>query len=93
VASLEEHPLRDFVAAGVTVTINSDDPPMFGTTLNQEYAVAAGLLGLDAAGVADLARAAVTASFADESTRARVLADIDAHLGAHESAAGPGDGR
>jgi aminodeoxyfutalosine deaminase len=93
VASLEEHPLREFVAAGVTVTINSDDPPMFGTTLNQEYAVAAGLLGLDAAGVADLARAAVTASFADESTRARVLADIDAHLGAHESAAGPGDGR
>ena len=45
-----------FVDAGVTVTINSDDPPMFGTTLNQEYAVAADLLDLDEAGLADLAR-------------------------------------
>ena len=51
VASLEEHPLRGFVEAGVTVTINSDDPPMFGTTLNQEYAVAADLLDLDEAGL------------------------------------------
>ena len=41
---------------GVPVTINSDDPPMFGTTLNQEYEVAADLLDLDEAGVADLAR-------------------------------------
>jgi adenosine deaminase len=32
----------------VPVTINSDDPPMFSTTLNREYEVAAGLLGLDA---------------------------------------------
>ena len=50
VPSLEEHPLPSLVAAGVTVTINSDDPPMFGTTLNQEYEVAASLLGLDARG-------------------------------------------
>ena len=48
-------------AAGVPVTINSDDPPMFGTTLEEEYAVAARLLGLDTAGVAGLARAAVVA--------------------------------
>ena len=33
------------------VTINSDDPPMFSTTLNREYAIAAELLGLDQAGV------------------------------------------
>ncbi|MEO7944050.1 MAG: adenosine deaminase, partial [Marmoricola sp.] len=37
VATLEEHPLRAFVDAGVVVTINSDDPPMFSTTLNREY--------------------------------------------------------
>ena len=30
---LEEHPLRALRDAGVVVTINSDDPPMFGTTL------------------------------------------------------------
>jgi aminodeoxyfutalosine deaminase len=80
VASLEEHPLRSFVDAGVTVTINSDDPPMFGTTLNEEYAVAARLLDLDESGLADLARAAVTASFAEEDVKVRLLGEIDAAL-------------
>jgi aminodeoxyfutalosine deaminase len=78
VASLAEHPLPELVAAGVPVTINSDDPPMFGTTLNAEYAVAARLLGLDLRGVADLARAAVRASFLDSSGKQALLAEIEA---------------
>ncbi len=77
VASLAEHPLPALVAAGVPVTINSDDPPMFSTTLNHEYAVAAELLGLDAPGVADLARAAVRASFLDDAGKTALLAEID----------------
>ncbi len=79
VPSLAEHPLPELVEAGVTVTINSDDPPMFDTTLNQEYEVARQLLDLDDAGVADLARAAVRASFAEESVKAAILAEIDAY--------------
>ena len=79
VARIEEHPLRAFVDAGVTVTINSDDPPMFGTTLNQEYEIAAGLLDLDETGVADLARAGVRASFAPDDVKARILGEIDAY--------------
>ena len=77
VASLAEHPLPALVGAGVPVTINSDDPPMFSTTLNHEYAVAAELLGLDAQGVADLARAAVRASFLDDTGKMALLAEID----------------
>jgi adenosine deaminase len=84
VPSLAEHPLAQLVAAGVPVTINSDDPPMFATTLNGEYAVAAELLGLDAAGVTELARAAVRASFLDEVGKAALLAEIDSYLAAHE---------
>ena len=80
VARLEEHPLRAFVDAGVTVTINSDDPPMFGTTLNAEYEIAADLLGLDETGVADLARAGVRASFAPDDVRTRILGEIDAYV-------------
>lgn len=80
VGSLAEHPLRTFVDAGVTVTINSDDPPMFGTTLCREYEIAAELLGLDRAGVAELARAAVRASFASADLKSRILAEIDDHL-------------
>src|SRR6187549_1230805 len=72
---IEDHPLRAFVDAGVTVTINSDDPPMFATTLNHDYEVAAGLLDLDEEGVADLARAAVDASFAPDDVQARIGAE------------------
>jgi aminodeoxyfutalosine deaminase len=81
VATMDEHPLRTFVEAGVPVTINSDDPPMFGTTLNGEYAVAADLLGLDEDGVADLARSAVRGSFAPADVQARILGEIDAYAG------------
>jgi aminodeoxyfutalosine deaminase len=77
VDSLASHPLPDMVAAGLVVTINSDDPPMFDTDLEREYAIAAELLGLDAAGVADLARTAVEVSFLDAAARAQLLADID----------------
>lgn len=80
VPSLEEHPLSALVAAGVTVTINSDDPPMFGTTLNQEYEVAAELLGLDAAGVAALAVAAVRASFTSDARKAELRREIAEYL-------------
>ncbi|GAB3958340.1 hypothetical protein GCM10027614_75670 [Micromonospora vulcania] len=80
VASLDEHPLPRLVEAGLLVTINSDDPPMFGTTLDDEYAVAARLLGVGPQGLAGLARNAVTASFLDPTGKQRITAEIDAYL-------------
>ncbi|ADB34073.1 adenosine deaminase [Kribbella flavida DSM 17836] len=80
VRSYDEHPLPAMVDAGLVVTINSDDPPMFGTDLTNEYAVAARLLGLDEAGTADLARTAVRESFADDTTKTALLAEIDAYV-------------
>jgi aminodeoxyfutalosine deaminase len=82
VASIDEHPLPALVAAGVPVTINSDDPPMFGTTLEEEYAVAARLLDLDADGVAGLARAAVHASFLPPAGKSQLLSEIDDYAAA-----------
>ncbi|MFE2151584.1 adenosine deaminase [Streptomyces lavendulae] len=79
VADLDEHPVKEMVAAGVLVTINSDDPPMFGTDLNNEYAVAARLLDLDERGLAQLAKNAVEASFLDTAGKARLSAEIDAY--------------
>jgi aminodeoxyfutalosine deaminase len=79
VKTLEEHPIKQFVDAGVVVTVNSDDPPMFGTDLNTEYAVAARLLDLDERGVAALARNAVDASFLDEPGKARIAAEIETY--------------
>ncbi|MCX4670359.1 adenosine deaminase [Streptomyces sp. NBC_01381] len=79
VTTIDEHPIKEFVAAGVPVTINSDDPPMFGTDLNSEYAVAARLLGLDERGIAALAKNAVEASFLDPAGKARIAAEIDTY--------------
>ena len=81
VATLAEHPIRVFRDAGVVVTVNSDDPPMFGTTLNREYEIAAELLELDEAGLAELARTAVRESFAEDDVKARIVAEIDAYVG------------
>ncbi|MFJ9521922.1 adenosine deaminase [Kitasatospora sp. NPDC101801] len=80
VARMEEHPIRQMVDAGLLVTVNSDDPPMFGTDLNTEYAVAARLLDLDESGVAALARNAVEASFLDAPGKARIIGEIDQYL-------------
>ncbi|MFJ3709390.1 adenosine deaminase [Streptomyces sp. NBC_01267] len=79
VRSLDEHPVREMVDAGVLVTINSDDPPMFGTDLNNEYLVAARLLDLDEAGIAALAKNAVDASFLDDAGKARLTTEIDTY--------------
>jgi aminodeoxyfutalosine deaminase len=77
VKDLDQHPIRRMVEAGLLVTVNSDDPPMFGTDLTAEYEVAAELLGLDERGVADLAKNAVRASFLDTEAKHRLTAEID----------------
>jgi aminodeoxyfutalosine deaminase len=80
VTSLEAHPVRQMYDAGAVVTVNSDDPPMFGTDLNTEYDVVAELLDLEAVGVAELARNAVRASFMSEPEKDVLLGEIDAYV-------------
>ena len=77
---LENHPIKQLYDAGVLVTVNSDDPPMFGTTLTREYEIAADLLGLDAAGVAGLATNAVRASFLPDEEKAALAGEIARYL-------------
>jgi aminodeoxyfutalosine deaminase len=93
VPAIEEHPLRALLDAGLLVTINSDDPPMFGTTLNREYAVAAELLGCGAEGLAALARNAVTASFLPAGDKARLITEIDEYVAKAVGGAYGADGR
>ncbi|MFC0626783.1 adenosine deaminase [Kribbella deserti] len=88
VPAYELHPVKAMVDAGLTVTINSDDPPMFGTTLSNEYAVAARLLGLDDAGLAALAKTAARVSFAPDEVKAALVAEIDEYVANGSDVAG-----
>jgi aminodeoxyfutalosine deaminase len=88
VDTLENHPIRALYDAGVLVTVNSDDPPMFGTTLTREYQIAAELLDLDASGVAALATNAVRASFLPEHEKAALAGEISDYLAAWDGSAG-----
>lgn len=78
VPSISAHPLRDMIEAGLFVTLNSDDPPMFGTSLNNEYLVAGRDLGFSPADLAELAANGVRASFLDEGRKESLLAEIAA---------------
>lgn len=80
VASLSEHPFPVLRDAGVRVTLNTDDPGMFDTDLDCEFAIAHGVFGIDAEGLAGLARESVLASLAPTGTKARILAEIDGYM-------------
>ncbi len=67
-ASLSEHPVRRLFEAGVPITLNTDDPPMFGTTLEREYQLAAEEFGFSEAELRAVARNGFEFAF-DESAR------------------------
>jgi adenosine deaminase len=79
-ASLEAHPFPQLREAGVVVTLNSDDPAMFGSWVNDEYRAARDVFGYGDADLADIAAASVRASFADDDVKRRMLRGIDGWL-------------
>lgn len=76
--SIAQHPFRRLMEAGVRVTINSDDPPYFHTTLGREYDELARVQGLGRGALLAATRTAIEAAFVDEATRTRLLARVDA---------------
>lgn len=70
------HPLRALHEAGVRVTLNSDDPPFFHTSLAQEYDIASAVMGFSDDEINGMTRTAIEAAFVDEPTRKLLLARI-----------------
>ena len=68
--SLAEHPLPRLLAEGLYVTLNSDDPPMFNTTLTDEYLRAAAAFGFGAETIEQLVLNGVRATLLPEPERA-----------------------
>jgi adenosine deaminase len=74
---LEQHPLATMLEHGLCATVNSDDPAYFGGYVGENLAGVARALGLDDGALLQLARNSFEASFLDDATRARHLAELD----------------
>lgn len=72
VRRIEEHPLKRLFDLGVRVTINSDDPELLDTNLNNEYRLAHEVLGMSMDDIAACNRYAYEASFVPESKKRKV---------------------
>lgn len=68
-SSLSEHPLPQLMAAGIKVTLNSDDPPMFSTTLTDEFIRCAEAFDWDQATILRLINTAIDAAFLSEDAK------------------------
>ena len=71
-ANLARHPLVDYCRRGLAVTLSTDDPGLFDTTLNQEYALAH-RLGLTRAEILRLAEASFQAAFCEPALKEELL--------------------
>ena len=78
--NLGAHPFPALRDAGVVVTLNSDDPAMFGGWLTEVYAAARDAWNLDDEDLASIAGAAVDASFAEDTRRAGLRNAIERWL-------------
>ena len=76
VPSLEEHPVRDFVEAGVPVTLCTDDPVRLCTSIDREYDVAASL-GFGPDDLRAFSRNGVLASFTPDERRSAILGLVE----------------
>ncbi|KAA1185531.1 adenosine deaminase [Rhizobium tropici] len=72
----QSHPLRKLRDAGVRVTISSDDPPFFHTSLKREYELASSAFGFRDEEIDAMTRTAIEAAFVDEATRAALLGKL-----------------
>ncbi len=78
VPSLRAHPLRRMMDAGLTCTVNSDDPAYFGGYVGENLEATAKALALSDAQIVALARNSFDASFIDDALRRRYQSEIDA---------------
>ncbi|WP_425091175.1 adenosine deaminase [Tropicimonas sp. S265A] len=69
---LSRHPIEPLRAAGVPVTVSTDDPPFFHTTMTAEFEQLALAFDWDVSDFNTVAETALEAAFCDEQTRARL---------------------
>ena len=77
VANLPEHPIKKMIAAGLNVTINTDDPSISQITLSDEYRVACEQIGLSLETLRQRVLAAAQAAFLPTAERITLVASLE----------------
>ena len=72
-----DHPIKALRDAGVAVTVSTDDPPFFGTTMTREFDMLADTFGWDEADFKTLNQTALDAAFCDDATRAKIAKRLE----------------
>jgi adenosine deaminase len=70
--SWAEHPIQTLRDRGVKVTVSTDDPPFFHTTMTAEYENLARTFGWDEEVFAEIARTSLDAAFCDAATKEKI---------------------
>ncbi|HKT51509.1 MAG TPA: adenosine deaminase, partial [Candidatus Angelobacter sp.] len=78
-AGFGEHPVKSFFDEGLMVTLNTDDPAMFQTSLNREYQIAMEQLGFSREHLREIARNSFEASFLPVEKKLRFLQQVDVY--------------
>jgi adenosine deaminase len=78
--TLALHPVEALRRAGVRVSLNTDDPVLFETTVDGEYDACADTFGWTEGSLAEVARTSIESSFAAAGLRQDLLRDLDAYL-------------
>ncbi len=78
--TVSEHPLKQYFDQGLMITLNTDDPAMFGTTLSHEYQLAQQAFGFTDEHLRELARNSFEASFLPAEKKLEFLNLFDAAI-------------
>jgi aminodeoxyfutalosine deaminase len=76
--TIAEHPVKNYFDQGVMITLNTDDPALFGTTLSREYQIAQETFGFTDEHLRELARNSFEASFLAAEKKLELLSLFDA---------------
>jgi aminodeoxyfutalosine deaminase len=74
---MQEHPVKKFFDEGLMITLSTDDPAMFQTSLNKEFEIAQQEFGFSEEHLRELARNSIEASFLPVEKKLRFMQQID----------------
>lgn len=82
-ASMQQHPLKKMLEAGLCATVNSDDPAYFGAYVAENFIAVYQALGLTQEDVYQLAKNSFNASFLQETQKQKFISELDQFVKNH----------